>query len=134
MINDLEQNILNSDFLNEISDSLRDNSKLFISPLFGSSKIFVAKKLIEKENQLVFLFPDITSVSEFAVELNVLGLEKLLISITEFKPEILQEKLTDLLNSDKFILISTYELLNHKLPPKEKLDETTTKIELGGNL
>ena len=134
MVNDLEQNILNSDFLNEISNSLRDNSKLFISPLFGSSKVFAAKKLIEKENQMVFLFPDVTSASEFAVELNVLELEKHSIGITEFKPEILQEKLTDISSRDKFILISTYELLNHLFPLKEKVDETTTKIELGGNL
>ena len=134
MINDLEHNILKSDFLNEISNSLKDNIKLFISPLFGSSKVFIAKRLIEKENQIVFLFPDVTSASEFAVELNMLGLERYYVNITEFKPEVLQEKITDISNREKLILISTYELLNHQFPSKEKIDETTTRIELGGNL
>ena len=129
-----EQNILSSDFVKEISDSLKDRDRLYISPLFGSSKVFAAKKLIEKEHQLIFLFPDVTLASEFAVELNVLGLDKYLISITEFKPEILQEKITDISSRDKFILVSTYELLNHQLPLKEKIDETTTHIELGGDL
>jgi len=134
MINDLEHNILKSDFLKEIVNSLKDNNKLFISPLFGSSKVFITKRLIEKENQIVFLFPDVTSASEFAVELNMLGLERYYVNITEFKPEVLQEKITDISNREKLILISTYELLNHQFPSKEKIDETTTRIELGGNL
>ncbi len=134
MINNLKQNILNSDFIKEISDSLKANDKLFISPLFGSSKVFVAKELIADENQLIFLFPDVQSASEFSVELSELDLEKFLINITEFKSEILQEKITDISNREKFILVSTYELLNHKFPSKEKIEETTTKIEIGGNL
>ena len=134
MTKNIEDNILSSDFLKKISDSLKTNDKLFISPLFGSSKAFIAKKLIDREKQLIFLFPDVQSASEFSVELNELGLEKFLIGITEFKPEILQEKLTDISNHEKFILVSTYEVLNYKFPSKEKIDETTTKIEIGGDL
>ncbi len=134
MNDNLEQNIQSSAFLKKISVSIRDNSRLFISPLYGSSKVFVAKKIFEKEKQLIFLFQDVQSASEFSVELNVLGLEKELISIVEFKAETLQEKITDISNREKFILISTYEILNHQFPPKEKITETTTKIEIGGNL
>jgi transcription-repair coupling factor (superfamily II helicase) len=134
MNKDLEQNISSSAFLKKISDSLKDKHILYISPLFGSSKVFTAKKLIEKEDQLIFLFPDVTLAAEFAVELNVLGLDKYSINITEFKADILQEKITNISNSKKFILVSTYELLNHQLPLKEKIDEITTHIELGGDL
>ena len=134
MTNDLEQNILSNVFFGKISASLSNKREIYISPLFGSSKVFLAKKLIASENQLIFLFPDVQSASEFSVELNELGLEKFLIGITEFKPEILQEKLTDISNRERFILVSTYELLNHKFPSKEKIEETTTKIEIGGNL
>ncbi len=134
MITNLEQNIISSGFLNQIVSSLKNENKVFISPLFGSSKVFTAKKLIEREKQLIFLFPDVQTASEFCVELNVLGLEKFVISIVEFKPEILQEKITDISKKNKFILVSTYELLNHQFPSKEKIDKTTTRIELGGNL
>jgi transcription-repair coupling factor (superfamily II helicase) len=134
MTNNLEQNIISSNFLNNIPKALKDKSRVFISPLFGSSKVFAARKLIEKENQLIFFFPDVTSASEFLVELNVLGLEKYSIIINEFKPETLQEKITDISNREKFILISTYDLLSYQLPLKEKIDETTTRIEIGGNL
>jgi transcription-repair coupling factor (superfamily II helicase) len=134
MNKDLEQNISSSAFLRKISYSLKDRHILYISPLFGSSKVFTARKLIEREDQLIFLFPDVTLAAEFAVELNVLGLDKYSINITEFKADILQEKITNISSSKKFILVSTYELLNHQLPLKEKIDETTTHIELGGDL
>lgn len=134
MSNTTTQNITDSDFINKIIGYSKDNNRLFISPLYGSSKVFVAKKLIEKEKQLIILFPDVQAVSEFCVELNVLDLEKHLISITEFKPEILQEKLTDISKRHKFILVSTYELLNYKFPSKEKIGQNTTRIEMGGNL
>jgi len=134
MSNTSTQNITNSEFLRGIIDSLKDNHKLFISPLFGSSKVFAAKKLIEKEKQLIIFFPDVQSVNEFCVELSVLDLEKHLISITEFKPEILQEKITAISKRKKIILVSTYELFNHRFPSKENIDQNTTKIEMGGNL
>ncbi len=101
MKNNFTQYISDSDFLKEINDSLKNNNRIFISPLFGSSKVFVAKKLIEKQKQLIILLPDVQSVSEFCVELNVLELEKHLISITEFKPEILQEKITAISKKNK---------------------------------
>jgi len=134
MNNNFTQNILNSNFIKKTTDSLKDNNNLFISPLYGSSKVFLVKRLIEKEKELIVLLPDVLSVSEFTVELNELGLEKLIISITEFKPEELQEKITDISKRNKFILVTTYEILNHNFPTKEKIERTTTKIEMGGNL
>jgi transcription-repair coupling factor (superfamily II helicase) len=134
MKNNFTQYISDSDFLKEINDSLKNNNRIFISPLFGSSKVFVAKKLIEKQKQLIILLPDVQSVSEFCVELNVLELEKHLISITEFKPEILQEKITAISKKNKLVIVSTYGLLNHRFPSKENIDQNTTKIEMGGNL
>ena len=45
---DPKQNFLSYDFVKEITNSLKVRQKLYISPLFGSSKVFAAKKLIEK--------------------------------------------------------------------------------------
>ncbi len=55
-------------------------------------------------------------------------------SITEFLPEVVQEKLTEISSKEKFILVSTYDLLNCIIPSKEKLEQKTTKIQTGGEL
>ncbi len=68
------------------------------------------------------------------VELNILGLSKKLISINEYKAESIQEKLTDISKKDDFILLSTYDLLNLELPNPEKIEQETTKIQIGGDL
>jgi len=104
------------------------------SPLYGAYKSFFIERFIKEENQILVLLPDVKSVDEFVVELNILGLSEYILAISEFKPESLQEKLTEMLNRNKFILISTYELLLNEFPSKEKIDQKTTKLQVGGEL
>ena len=112
----------------------RDNNALFISPLYGSSKSFLLKNLISKEKQIVILLPDEQAVAELNVETELLGLSKHVIVVPEIKPEIVQEKLTDISNKEKFILICSYDLLNCALPSKEQITQKTTTVQQGGDL
>ena len=109
-------------------------NKIYISPLHGVSKSFLIHELCSKVDQLVVLLSDSKLVAELQVELNVLGLKRSIISFDEFKIESIQEKLTDVINQEKFIIISTYELLQQKFPSREKIENTTTKIAPGGNI
>ncbi|MBT8387764.1 MAG: transcription-repair coupling factor, partial [Ignavibacteria bacterium] len=109
-------------------------NKLFISPLYGASKAFFIEELLNRENQLVILFPEIKATEELNVELGILGLEKETIIIDDFRAESIQGKLTDVSNSEKHIIISTYDLINLKLPQKEEVDKKTTKIQPGGDI
>jgi transcription-repair coupling factor (superfamily II helicase) len=107
---------------------------VYISPLFGSSKSLLLLKLIESENQVIVLLPEIKSIEEFQVELDILNLSSYVIAITEYKPGFLQEKLTGISKKDKLILLADYNLLNCQFPSKEKIERSTTKIFAGGEL
>ncbi|RPI63228.1 MAG: transcription-repair coupling factor, partial [Ignavibacteriales bacterium] len=107
---------------------------IFISPLYGSSKSFVVKDLLDKNEQIVLLLSDIKLVNETKVELNVLGLGENLIVIDDFNLESIQEKITEISKRKKFVLVTTYEILNLKLPDKEKINHLTTKVNVGGDL
>ena len=107
---------------------------VYISPLVGCIKSYFVSLAEKVSKQIVVLFPDIQSANEFNVELNVLDLNKNVLTLTEFKPEIVQEILTEISSKEKFILISTYDLLNCIIPAKEKLEQKTTKIQTGGEL
>src|ERR1035437_3189020 len=134
----------NSSVINRFSefDSIKHLGKMlgertapiFISPLFGSSKSLILLKLIESENQIVVLLPEIKSIEEFQVELDILNLSSYVIAITEYKPGFLQEKLTGISKKDKLILLADYNLLNCQFPSKEKIERLTTKIFAGGEL
>ena len=106
----------------------------FISPLYGSSKSFAVKDLFEINDQLVLLLSDIKLVNESKVELNVLGLVDSLIIIDDFNLESIQEKITEISKRKRFVLVTTYEILNLKLPDKEKINHLTTKVNVGGDL
>ena len=105
-----------------------------ISPLYGSSKSFAIKDIFKKYKQLILLLADNKLVNELKVELNVLGLADDLIAIDDFNIESIQEKLTEIYKRKRFILISTYEILNLKLPDPEKINHLTTKVTVGGEL
>ncbi len=110
------------------------HEKIFISPFAGSSKSLFIKTIVEREKQILLLCPTVQSVNETKVELSILELEDLIVSVDELNAETLQERLTDLNKREKFILISTYEILKLKLPSKNAIDKNTTKVEIGGNL
>lgn len=110
------------------------NSINLISPLYGSSKTFAVKDLLDRNEQLVLLHSDIKFVNETKVELTVLGLGDSLIVIDDFNLESIQEKITEISKRKIFILVTTYEILNLKLPDKEKINHLTTKVNVGGDL
>lgn len=124
------------DSVKTLLNNIKDNSQkiIYTSPLFGASKSFFISELNKFKKQLIILLPDVKSVEEMNVELNILGLTKKLISINEYKAESIQEKLTDISKKDDFILLSTYDLLNLELPDPEKIEQETTKIQIGGDL
>lgn len=116
-----------------VSGSSQDG-RIITSPLYGSSKALLVENLSSSEDQMVILFSDVQTVLEFTVELDLLGLTDRLIAITEFKADALQEKLTDISNREKLIIVSTYDLLNCLVPSKTEIDNNTTKIQVGGDL
>ncbi len=118
-----------------LTKMLRGSSApVYVSPLYGSSKSLFINKIIEFENQVLVLLPDIKSIEEFLVELDILKLTPDTIAITEYKPEYLQEKLTEIAKREKLILVADYNLLNCELPQKEKINQSTTLIQAGGEL
>ncbi len=130
-INRIKQTNLFGELFNNVLSLNGELNKLFISPLYGASKAFLIEELLKHENQLVILLPEIKATEELNVELGILGLEKETILIDDFRAESIQGKLTDVSNSEKHIIISTYDLLNLKLPQKEEVDKKTTKIQPG---
>ena len=134
----IDSNYLNTEFISVLKKSLFDNSKpqdiVFISPLYGSSKSLFVSDLSKTNDQIVVLFHDNKSLMEFNVELGVLGIDKKIIEITEFKSEKIQDKLTQIIKNENFIILSTYDILNLELPLKETLERTTTQIQIGGEI
>jgi transcription-repair coupling factor (superfamily II helicase) len=122
------------DLLNRISSYYDTGFPIYTSPLYGCTKSLLVKKLFEKERVVLVLQPDEKSAAEFKVELNVLGLSKDILLIDEIKSELLQEKLTEINQRKKFILISTYDILSCLLPDKNKIEQKTTKIQIGSEL
>ncbi len=120
--------------LNKITSSAITDFPVYYSPLYGCTKSLFVKKLFEKENVIFVLQPDEKSAAEFNVELSVLGLSKDVLLVDEIKSELLQEKLTEINQREKFILISTYGLLSCRLPDKDNIEQKTTKIQIGGDL
>jgi transcription-repair coupling factor (superfamily II helicase) len=117
-----------------VASRLKEPKTLYISSLHGSSKSFLINGLLPDENQLIVLLPDSKAVDELKVELTILGLSGNLLVINEFRPEPLQEILTEITKRKFFILLSTYNILNCELPSKERVNEQMTHIQVGGNL
>lgn len=124
----------NESLIELIHSKFSSETSLIISPLCGSSKSFFVKEYFKNNNHIALLFQETKIVNEFKVELNVLELSDHIIVIDDFNLESIQEKLTEISNRKKFILLSTYQILNLKLPDKEKINHLTTKVSVGGDL
>ncbi len=129
-------NLLQKRIFNNLQKLLlsSDSRVTLISPLYGSLKSFYIKVLFNKNEQLVLLLAESKLVNEIKVELNILGLADYLIVIDDFNIESIQEKITEISKRKKFVLVTTYDILNLKLPDKEKINHLTTKISVGGEL
>ena len=122
-----------NDLASQIGKDQSQNN-IYISPLFGASKSFFINQLSKKENQILLLLPDIQSVAELNVELNLIGLNIKTIAFTEFTSESIQEKLTEISKKKRLIIISSYDLLNYEFPTKDQVEQKTTNIQVGGDL
>jgi len=122
------------ELLKRIKSTRDKRGKIFISPLYGAVESLLIRELSITENHLVVLTPDDKLAAEISVELEYLNITAKIILLTDFKPEALQEKLTELSKSQNYILISTYQLLNLQLPEKKEIERKTTKIEVGGDI
>lgn len=132
---------MKSEYLNKILDisnfnellvklqQSSENTAVFCSPLYGVSRSLLILKFHDISEQIILLVPDLKSAEELFVELTILGLGEKLILIDDFSRDVIQEKLTKISRIKKFILISTYKLLTHKLPAKEQVEKKTTFIQ-----
>ncbi len=131
----LQKLIKSKDFfdsvLNETEDIKNLQGQIYLSPLAGSSKSFSIKELFENNKQILILLPDVKTVSESQVELSIIGLSEYLVSIEELSPDQLQQKLTELLNKNSKIVLSTYNLLHKQFPNPESLQNSITRINSG---
>lgn len=130
----IEDRIRDLEPFDRLKSMIGHNNAVYISQLFGASKSFFIKELIRTEKNIIVFLPDVQSVLELNVELNVLGISEYLIALTEYRPDSLQEKLTEISSKEKFVLLTSYEILNCLLPTKERIEHNTTKIQIGGNL
>jgi len=138
MINDIENNLVKrslfSEILRRISKADSDQNRILISPLHGSSKAFLIKELTNHVDQQLILVNDPKAAEELNVELSIIGLVGKVIVIDDFSLEQLQQKITDINSSKKFVILSTFNVLNLKFPSRENVNKSTTKIQLGGDL
>ena len=102
-----------------------------ISSLQGSSLSLLMKSLFDVETSLLALKKGKQAVNEFRVELYELGLEKHIVMIDDVNDENIQDKLTEIRNKEKSIVIADYKLLQLKLPSKDAIESNTTSIQLG---
>jgi transcription-repair coupling factor (superfamily II helicase) len=120
--------------LSKAASALNAGEKLKISSFPGSSKALYINSIIHKENQVLILEPGIKEVDQLNVEFSVQGMPEHVVVIKEFTRDAIQEKLTDISNRNKTVIISTYELLKTPLPSKEAVEKSTTMVEVGSDL
>ena len=136
MKNGLLNKLYNKNWFEEIVEHLnqQDVKLIFSSPLYGVSKSLLVYELRKSNNEIVLLLPDMKRAEEINVELSILGLDDYLILTDDFSSEEIQEKLTKISQLNKFILVSSYEILNSKLPSKESVKKTTARIQAGDKI
>jgi transcription-repair coupling factor (superfamily II helicase) len=138
MNSEILKRITKPSFFDEIGSNLHQPGKtprvVYCSPLYGVSKSLLVLKLSETEDQIVLLMPDSKSAEGINVELSILGLDESLILGDDFTLEAMQEKLTKISQSKKFIFVSTHELLRIKLPSRVSVEKATTLIQTGGKV
>lgn len=110
------------------------NKQIVVSAFAGSSRQFFISDINRIEKQVLLLCPSVQLINETKVELAILGLDEYVITLDDYHPETIQEKLTDLGKRKRFILVTGYEILKLRLPSKNDIEKNTTRIEVGGTL
>jgi len=108
--------------------------QIHISPLYGSSHTLFIRNIYSPEKQILVLLPDIPTLNEIKVEMDLLGLGEDLIFIDDYNLEHLQEKLTDISGRTGLILLATYEILKLQLPSKDQIRQSITTLQMGGEI
>ncbi len=117
-----------------INSGIEGRKKITVSPLPGAAKSILVTSIIDQQNHLVLLFANTQLVNETKVELDILGLGDITIAIDQINTETIQERITDLNNREKFILVTTYDLLKLKLPSKSQIEKNTTRLFVGSEI
>jgi transcription-repair coupling factor (superfamily II helicase) len=107
---------------------------LAVTPMRGSAKSVFLKRVAEERRCVVALYPDDRLVKEIEVELTLLGVSSPVLAISSFARDKLQERVTAMAKRDRFVLVSTYELLERRFPARDKLERDLVKIEVGGEI
>ncbi len=122
------------DLRSKINEGQFENGRLLISAMPGSTRNLLAWSLYPQCGKIILLFPDKKNVDEAKVEFDILGLGQDTVSITEFNTDKLQEALTSLSKKEKFIFLSTYKILNIRVPSRRHLNKNTTTLQAGGDI
>jgi len=118
----------------EISLNSAENKIIPVTSIPSSVKSLLIKTISELKRNIILLLPTRQLVNETNVELNILGLGKNTLSLPEIDFQTIQEKLTAMKGLQNVILLSTYDILNLKLPSQSEIEKSTTKIEMGSEL
>ena len=110
----------------------KSEKQTFISSLHGATKSLLIKNVFDFENNILVLERGQKKINELKVELYELGLESYVTAVDELNVDVIQDKLTEVNKKKKFILLTDYEMLLQKLPSKDELEKSTSKITLGG--
>ncbi len=127
--------IFSSDSFKDIRKELKKlkqiGNRAKISRLPGSYRTLFASNLLKDFSGILLLLPDIQSVSETFVELNILGHEDECLAADNLEPEHIQAIISALRKKEKFILVAPYDILKIKMPPELKLLNESTSIKQG---
>jgi len=135
MKSEILESFLKSNSIELLQQSFNKNTDInYISKLAGSSKSLTAISVFNKYKKCVLFFNSVQEISETKVELSLLGFDKELVVFESLVREELQERLTDLANRNQFIMLAPYKLINIPLYTQDELSESTTNIEIGGEL
>ena len=118
-----------SKLINEVEK--QEEGAIYVSPLHGSFKTLFTAAASEKKASVMLLLPDVKTLQEANVELNILGKGDTVVLIDSFEKSALQEKLTQIGRQERTILLSTYKILTCKIPSLSELSSATTKIQAG---
>lgn len=123
-----------SELVNKILKRTPANNPIYVTNFSGSTKNLFVALLSKHLKQILILFEDEKSLDEANAELSILGLSDKLILFNNFSLEVIQEKLTDISKHTNFILLSPYQILFHRLPTKERIQNNTSIIEQGSEI
>ncbi len=130
--------------ITECVTSIKNNNKVFIGKLNGSSKSLYISKIIGKLNfNHLIILPDKESAAYFENDLSIISKQKTFLLPTSFKRSIVYgqedssnlllraETLQSLASNEKSIVVTYPEAIIEKVVSKESLINSTLKLNVG---